>query len=428
MVTDNLYSKSSEMQVLSALFIDNNSFTEIVDFLEPDDFYFSSHKLIYDAMKKLYSSDEPITPITLFEKLKNAAKEIGGVTYLSQIAASGTSSKNIRNYGLIVKEKASNRRLLKDLKIAAQQIEKNVKNYDGIIEDMQNSFNEISPTSKKVESMEVILQRYLDLLEKKGKGEIESLTLKTGLKNLDKFIGGLEKQNLVVLAARPSMGKSLVSLSMALNMALKSKLKVAFFHLEMGEAPSVERILSNKALIPMNRLKEGSIQDEEWIKIISCCNELCKADFHMFNELYTLKSIVSQCKRLKYQKGLDVVFIDYLQLIETDKTNDNRNLDVSFISRSLKLLAKELNITIIALSQLSRAPEARINHRPMLADLRESGAIEQDADLVMFLYRDEYYHADSQDQGTIELIIGKHRNGSVGTVKMKWSGEYQQVI
>lgn len=427
MKMEQVFNKDAEAGVLSSILLDNKSLVNIVDMLDYDDFYITSHKIIYKGMLELYSKNENITPITLFENLNSFSGEIGGISYISELVASGTSSLLIESYANIVKEKSNNRKVIKELQGALKSLTNGEKKYFDVVDCLQSSFINLSNKEKIVEDMDIILQNYLMILEKRLKGEDQGLTLKTGLSNLDNFIGGFERHNLNILAGRPSMGKSLVSLTMALNMAIKSKLKVAFFHLEMGKLPTVERILSNSATIPMKTLKTGKLKDDQWSRIVGACDKISKANFHMFNDIYTLRSITAECKRIKFQKGLDVVFIDYLQLIEIGKLKENRNLDISFISRQLKLLAKELDITIVVLSQLSRAPESRSNHRPMLSDLRESGAIEQDADLVIFLYRDEYYNPDSEDKDLIEFIIGKHRNGTVGTVKMKWSGGYQSV-
>ena len=424
---EKIFNKEAEVEVLSSILLDNKSLANIVDFLEYDDFYMVSHKIIYKAMLDLYSKNENITAITLFENLGSRSEEIGGVTYISQLIASGTSSLLIKPYANIVKEKSNNRKLIVELKKALQNLEKGQEKYMDVLNSLQDCFMGFNSNKKNTDTMDTILQNYLSLLEKRLKGEDQGMLLKTGLSSLDNFIGGLERHNLNILAARPSMGKSLVSLTMAINMAVKSNLNVAFFHLEMGEIPTIERILSNTATISMKTLKTGKLKDDEWSRILRSCDKISKSNFHMFNNIYTLIGITAECKRLKFQKGLDVVFIDYLQLIEIGKSKENRNLDISFISRKLKLLAKELDITIVVLSQLSRAPEARSNHRPMLSDLRESGSIEQDADLVIFLYRDEYYDSDTKDKNLIEFIVGKHRNGTVGTVKMRWSGEYQSV-
>jgi len=265
-------------------------------------------------------------------------------------------------------------------------------------------------------------------LEQRYKGDGMIGTYATGLKLVDKFSGGFQKQDLIILAARPSMGKSAVALNMAANMALDNGLKVAVFQLEMNQLSTFERIIACRTSIPMDRLKKGKLSDEEWMEVADKSNSLLSAALNIYDDVYSLKEIRSECKRLKLQKGLDVVFVDYLQLIENGKSTDSRNENVSKISRGLKLLAKELDITVVALSQLSRAPEARNNHRPHLADLRDSGSIEQDADMVMFLYRDEYYNRDSEDAGIVEIIIAKHRNGETGTIKAKWQGKYQRVV
>ena len=224
------------------------------------------------------------------------------------------------------------------------------------------------------------------------------------------------------------MGKSALALNIAVNMAIDKGYKAAVFQLEMNQISIVERIMANRASIPMDKLKKGELSHKEWDAVVNISNQLSASGINIYDDVYSLKEIRSECKRLKLQKGLDVVFIDYLQLIENGSGNRTRNEEVSQISRSLKLIAKELDITVVALSQLSRAPEARNDHRPQLSDLRDSGSIEQDADVVMFLYRNAYYDPESEDAGALDIIIAKHRNGETGTIKARWQGMYQRVV
>lgn len=249
--------------------------------------------------------------------------------------------------------------------------------------------------------------------------------MKTGYKTLDKILGGVQKQDLIILAARPSMGKTSTALNIILNSVIKEKMKVAFFNLEMGLIQIIDRILSIHTAIPMNKIKKADLTEKQWCAITKAASMFAGSNMKIYNRIFKLSLIKSECRKLKIKEGLDIVVIDHLQLIECVKGAENRNVEISKITRELKLMAKELDVTILLLSQLSRGPETRSDHRPMLLDLRESGSIEQDADIVMLLYRDEYYNKDSETKGIIECIVAKNRNGQVGTVRLKWMPEIQ---
>lgn len=255
----------------------------------------------------------------------------------------------------------------------------------------------------------------------------EKLTgLTTGFSDLDRKLGGLQKTDLILIAARPAMGKTAFSLNIAQNAALRGKAKVAIFNLEMSKEQLIQRMIASISRVELTKLKNGSLDDEEWPQITQGIRMLQSAQIHVDDSPgITVTELRSKCRRLKVEKGLDLVLIDYLQLMENEGKVESRQQEISKISRSLKILAKELECPVIALSQLSRAPEARSDHRPMLSDLRESGAIEQDADLVMFLYRDDYYNKDSEQKNITEVIIAKHRHGEVGTIPLTWLGQYQ---
>jgi replicative DNA helicase len=420
---------ASEVEVLGAVFIDNDIFKDIVDILSPEDFYNTNHSMIFDIMKKLYLESKPIDIRTVVNELGSNLSAAGGITYLSELAASSFTSMNAAAHALIVKQKSDRRKLFN----LFNKYLNNVKNTDvkneELIDKLQNDFRSMEYSdSRRDGSLNEVMEKFMNLLEKRyqNQGILEGYA--TGFKSLDKFTGGFQKQDMIILAGRPSMGKSAVALNMALNMSVDMGHKVAVFHLEMSKLAVIQRIISSSTLIPMNNLKKGELGDEDWVKLSEKCNQLAATGLYIYDEVYSLAEIRSECKRLKLQKGLDVVFIDYLQLIQNESRKENRNENIGEISRGLKLLAKELDITVVALSQLSRALEVRANHRPQLSDLRDSGSLEQDADMVVFLYRDEYYNRDTEDPGIIEFIIAKHRNGETGTIKAKWQGKYQKVV
>lgn len=242
------------------------------------------------------------------------------------------------------------------------------------------------------------------------------------------MLGGFSKEDLIILAARPSMGKTAMALNLLLNTTFKGQAKTAFFNLEMGTKQIIDRAVALRTKIPLDNIKNASLSEEQWYQISKEASILANSSMKIYDKIFTLNGIAAECRKLKIKEGLDVVIIDYLQLIESGERTENRNQDISKITRRLKLMAKEIDINIIVLSQLSRAPETRSDHRPMLSDLRESGSIEQDSDVVMFLYRDDYYHKDSESKGIMECIVAKNRNGEVGTSRLKWKPEIQSIV
>lgn len=428
MTVSAIYNSEAEMQVLASIMKDNNSICKIIDFLKPEDFYNTRHMLMFKAMAGMYENREMIDLTTLCEKLGASLPDIGGVTYVSQVYTSCVSALNILSYGEIVKEKSNKRKIIGLLKASMEDINENDIESCTLIDKMQNKLIAIKHTRTLEDgSLEEPMTKFLDRLEERWRngGDIQGVKCCCG--NLDKALGGFMPQDFIILAARPSMGKTAVALNLALNLSLKSKARTAFFNLEMGKEQIIERAVSCLAEIPMPNLKNGDLDEKQWVSAAEASCRIVSSELKIFDKIFTLRGIKEECKRLKLQGGLDVVFIDYLQLISSEEKSENRTQDISKISRSLKLMAKELDITVISLSQLSRAPEMRADHRPLLSDLRESGAIEQDADIVMFLYRDEYYNSDTDWPNTIECIVAKNRNGEVGTVRFKWRGDCQGV-
>jgi len=418
----------AELQVLGSIMIDNNSICSIIDFLLPEDFYSPKHIVIYKTMMDMYKNSEIIDITTLCDRLSVKLQEVGGVTYLSQIYGSCPSAAAIVSYGEIVKEKSNKRRLIAVMRASMEDIEERDIESKKLIDTMQSKLLSVK-FSKTLEdgSLEGPITSFLDRLEERCRNGGDKGGIRCGFKNLDKVIGGFMPQDLIILAARPSMGKTAVALNIALELSLKAKTNTAFFNLEMGKQQIIERAVASITETPMENIKSGALKDENLVSIMSASSSIAASGLKIYDKIFTLQGIREECKRLKLQGGLEVVFIDYLQLINSEEKSESRTQDISKISRSLKLMAKELDITVISLSQLSRAPEARADHRPLLSDLRESGAIEQDADIVMFLYRDEYYNADTDRPKTIDCIVAKNRNGEVGTARLKWMGQCQRV-
>lgn len=418
----------AETEVLGTIFLDNNAMISIYDYLQVEDFENISHKLIYDGMRKLFKDGKAIEPVILYETLGEKAKEAKGLTYFCELMNGAVSSASIMSYADIVKNKSFNRKLQRTLTLSLNSLQVSDKEGKELVEDLKNHLFLCDNDLKKEANISDDLCEYLNYIEevyKKG-GDITGIT--TGKKALDNVMGGFMPQDFVIIAGRPSMGKSAVALNLALGASIKQDAKVAFFSLEMSKNQCMGRVVSMYSKIPLKNLKQGRLSDEEWSKFIAVSNDLSKLNLYIYDDVLNLSTIINKCKKLKIQKGLDIVFIDYIQNVCDDSIKgDNRSRELSIISRTLKLLAKELNITIVALSQLSRASEARIDHRPIMSDLRESGALEQDADVVIGVYRDGYYNVDEY-KDKLELIVLKNRNGETGTLKFKWNGDIQKMI
>jgi replicative DNA helicase len=423
------YNMEAERNILGLILLDNNNYCEVVQILSPEDFYVEKHKFIYKAMQQLFSKSSPIDLINLCDYLGNNLSEVGGITYISVLISSVINTHNIVSYADIVKEKSRKRMLDKMLKAVQNSVYKQDLTSEDIINNIQN---EVSAIEKKSSSesgeIKLIMEEFIDLLEYRWRSQGSLQGISTGYKFLNKNLEGFLKQDFIILAARPSMGKTSMALNLALNAALRGNAAVAFFNLEMGKIQIIERALSICSHIPSKAVKRAQFSDDDWVEALQVSSSLANSNLFLYDKIYTIQGIRSQCKRLKIQNDLKIVFIDYLQLVSTTSKTENRNQDISKISRELKLLAKELDITVVALSQLSRAPEGRLNHRPVLSDLRDSGSIEQDADAVLFLYRDEYYNKDTEDKDLMECIVSKNRNGSVGSKKLKWIRETQKIV
>lgn len=414
-----------EQTLLGCIMNDVSKFIEIDDLLDESDFYATRHKKIYKTIKVLVNKDDQVDLITIIENLKanNELIDCGGASYLTELLTSALSYSNVLNYAEIIKEKSKRRKLIK----AGQHLMTNGFEADVnmLVEETENKLFEVVNSNKKdiVSIQDALEETFVKLEENhKFKGKLRGIS--TGFNEIDRLSSGLIKTDFIIIAARPSMGKTAFALN--LGQSASKYGSVAIFSIEMSREQLLNRMLSSRCLVELGNINNGELKDEDWNKILNESDVLGKRKLFIDDESRMLNDIKAKCRKLKLQKGLDVVIIDYLQLIRTTLKTNSREQEVSYISQELKALAKELKITVISLSQLSRAPEQRADHRPILSDLRESGSIEQDADIIHFLYRDEYYNKETEDKNIAEVITAKNRNGVTTTTKLAWIGKYQR--
>ena len=423
----------AEQSVLGSVFISPDSLIFLADELVPDDFYKPANKIIFKTMLSLLEKGEPIDATTMVSALTNQGdiSKIGGITYIVELVNSTPTSKNVEHYAKLVKEKATLRKMIADLSDSLSSAYQGDVSIDDIIAKTEKSMLDISNqnTGTGFRNVADILDTHMQMVETRSQTDGVVTGLSTGFVGLDKITTGLHEDNLIILAARPAMGKTALALNIAQYIAVKEKKPVAIFSLEMGAESLIERMLASDGMVEGYHLKTGNLSVEEWSSLVHAQGNLYDAPIFVDDTAgIRISEIRSKARKLAQEMGgLGVIIIDYLQLI-TGSKGENRQQVVSEISRELKILAKDLKVPVIALSQLSRAVEQRQDKRPMLADLRESGSIEQDADIVAFLYRDAYYQkeqADSQEANNLtELILEKNRHGSLGTVKLYFHKEY----
>ncbi|MBU3182392.1 replicative DNA helicase [Clostridium psychrophilum] len=424
------YNLEAEQSVIGSMLIDKTAILRVVEVLKGDDFYRDSHKVIFNAIFDLYQKDTPIDMITLVEHLRSAEKleASGGITYISEISNSVPSTANLSSYIKIVDDKSILRKLIR----ASTEIMENCYNKQDNVEDVmdiaqQKVFNIAEKkNSGDFEPMNTVLERGFLEIERIFNNKGETTGISSGFPELDEKTAGFQKGDMILIAARPSMGKTTFALNLAEYAALREGKSIALFSLEMSKEQLAYKLLCSEANVDMTKLRNGNLEDKDWENIAKASGPLAAAKIYIDDTAGTsVMEMRSKCRKLKMEHGIDMIVIDYLQLMSGSNT-ESRQQEVSEISRSIKALAKEMQCPVIALSQLSRAPEQRTDHRPMLSDLRESGSIEQDADLVMFLYRDEYYDEETEDKNVAELIISKQRNGPVGTIKLAWIGQFSK--
>ncbi len=420
----------AEQAILGCMLTDKDAVISALEILKEEDFYREDNKAIYSAITNLYNRAEPIDIITVKAELSSIGKleSVGGLEYLAELPDKVPTTANVDRYIKIVEEKSILRNLIKTSNELITLGYDDTQEVDTIIDVAEKKiFNLMQNRNQKgyTPIKDVLVETFAQLEQLYNQKQAVT-GVPTGFLDLDHRTSGLHKSDLVLIAARPAMGKSAFAINIAANAALRAKTPVIIFSLEMSKEQVVSRILSSEAMVDSNKIRTGKIEEDDWGKLAGSLGPLSEAEIYIDDTPgISITEIRAKCRKLKLEKDIGLVVIDYLQLIQgTGKRNSSREQEISEISRSLKILAKELDVPVIALSQLSRAAEARPDHRPMLSDLRESGAIEQDADIVMFLYRDDYYNQDSEKKNIAEVIIAKHRAGATGTVELLWLSNF----
>ena len=424
----------AEQAIIGSMLTDRDAVISAIEILKEEDFYREDNKAIYTAILNLYNRAEPIDIITVKSELESMGKfeQVGGLEYLAELPEKVPTTANAMKYIKIVEEKSTLRRLIKTANEIIELGYSPTEDVKDIMEGAEKKiFNIMQEKNQKgyAPIKDVLVESFTKLEELYNRKQ-HITGVPSGFTELDYRTAGFHGSELILIAARPAMGKTAFALNIATNAAVKANVPVAVFSLEMSKEQLVNRILCSESMVDSNKVRTGKLEEDDWTKLAGAIGPLSEAEIFIDDTPgINITEIRAKCRKLKLEKNIGMVVIDYLQLIQgSNKRGGSREQEISEISRSLKILAKELDVPVIALSQLSRAAEQRPDHRPMLSDLRESGAIEQDADIVMFLYRDDYYNQDSEKKDIAEIIIAKHRGGSTGTVELLWLGSYTKFV
>ena len=422
-------SLEAEQSVIGSMIMDRDAIMTASEVITSEDFYQSQYGVLFDAMLELYNEGKPVDLVTLQERLreKDVPPEISSLEFVRDLLDAVPTSANVRHYATIVQEKSMLRKLIKVNEDIANTCYLAREKTEDILEETEKKIFDLlqyRSTGDFVPIKQVVLNA-LDKIEKASKNKGTVTGIPTGFIDLDYKTSGFQPSDLILIAARPSMGKTAFVLNVAQHMAFKEGKTVAIFSLEMSKEQLVNRLFSLESKVDSQALRTGNLTDEDWAKLIEGAAVVGKSNLIIDDTPgISIAELRSKCRKFKLEHDLGIIIIDYLQLMSGGKHSESRQQEISEISRSLKAVARELNVPVVALSQLSRAVEQRPDHRPMLSDLRESGAIEQDADVVMFLYRDDYYNKDTDKKNIAEVIIAKQRNGPIGTVELVWLPNY----
>ncbi|GIQ70456.1 replicative DNA helicase [Xylanibacillus composti] len=423
----------AEQAVLGAILLDGEALVTAMERLQPEDFYRASHQSIYEAMLELAEEQEPVDLVTLTARLKDKQllEEIGGITYLTELANAVPTAANVDYYARLIEEKSLLRRLIRAATQIASSGYASEEDVTSLLSDAEMRIMEIANRKKSSGFIAIrdVVMEVFERVEFLNQNKGGTTGIPSGFPDLDKMTSGFQRSDLIIVAARPSVGKTAFALNIAQNVGVRAKETVAIFSLEMSAAQLVQRMVCAESNVDAGRMRTGYLEGDDWEKLTMAIGTLSEASIYIDDSpSITVADIRAKCRRLKKEKGLGMILIDYLQLIQGRGKGDNRQQEVSEISRTLKQIARELEVPVIALSQLSRGVEQRQDKRPMMSDLRESGSIEQDADIVAFLYRDDYYDQESEKKNIIEIIISKQRNGPVGTVELVFLKNYNKFV
>ncbi len=426
------HSMEAEQSVIGSMIMDREAIVAASEMISGDDFYNKQYGVLFETMRELNDGGSPVDLVTLQDRLKtkDVPPEVSSLEFIRELLTASLTSANIKYYAGIVGEKSTLRSLIRLNEEIANTCYAGKESLESILEDTEKRVFQLVQKGHKADNYVPIRQVVMNAMDKiemaaRNRGSVTGIP--TGFLDLDYRTAGLQPSDLVLIAARPSMGKTAFMLNLARNVAFKRDLPMAIFSLEMSKEQLINRMFSMESNVDSQKLRTGQLDDQDWERLIESAGVIGKSGLIIDDTPgISITELRSKCRKYKLEHGLSIVMIDYLQLMTGSGRTDSRQQEISDISRSLKALARELSVPVIALSQLSRAVEQRPDHRPMLSDLRESGAIEQDADVVMFLYRDDYYNHDSEKKGITEIIIAKQRNGPIGTVELAWLPEDQK--
>ena len=424
----------AEQAVIGSMLTDKDAISSAIEILKPEDFYREDNKIIYEAIINLYNRAEPVDIITLKTELQTMKQleAIGGLEYIAQLPDKVPTTANVEQYIKIVEEKSALRTLIKTANDLITLGYDQTQEVEDILDTAEKRIFDViqNRNQKGYSSIKDILVESFTQLEQLYNQKQHITGIPTGFADLDYITAGLHPSDLVIVAARPAMGKSAFALNIATNAAVRANTPVVIFSLEMSKEQMTNRILCSEAMVDSNKIRTGKIEDNDWTKLAEASGALSTSQIFIDDTPgISVMEIRAKSRKLKLEKNIGLIVIDYIQLVQgSNKKNGSREQEISEISRSLKILAKEIGVPVIALSQLSRSVEQRPDHRPLLSDLRESGAIEQDADIVMFLYRDEYYNEDTEKKNIAEVILAKHRAGNTGTIELAWLGNYTKFV
>lgn len=424
------YNMEAEQSVIGSMIMDRDAIVDVSDILTKDDFYNAQYGILFEAMVELFREGKAVDLVTLSNRLKekNVPEEVAGMQYIADIIAAVPTSANAKHYAKIVADKSILRKMIKMCEEVEKDCYLDTDDVDNLLEKAEGSIFRLVQERNGGNDFKPINQIVIDVIdqiEAASKMNTRITGVPTGFIDLDNMLTGLHGSELILVAARPAMGKTAFVLNIAHHVAVKKKISTAIFSLEMSKEQLVTRMIAMDALVNSQKIQTGQLVDEEWDKIMDSTEVIAEAPLFIDdNSAISIADLRSKCRKLKQSNNLGLIIIDYLQLMSTNKHVESRQQFISDVSRSLKLLARELDVPVIALSQLNRAVDSRTDHKPVLADLRESGAIEQDADVVTFIYRDDYYNPDTDKKGIAEIIIAKQRKGSTGSVELVWLQDY----